>query len=373
MRGGRSPREEVGSPAVSLLLPCRDAAPWLPECIASLDAQTERDFEVLAVDDASSDATRELLTDWSRRDPRVRVLEGSGTGLVAALRRAASRARAPLLARMDADDVAHPERLAAQRGFLRDRPELAGCGTGIRYFPREALGSGYRRYERWLNRLRTSEEVFRDLFVECPVAHPTLMLRRSAYQAVGGYRDLGWPEDYDLILRLHGAGFELANLPRVLLRWRVRLGRLSMRSAAYSPAAFRRCKAHFLAETFLPRHRPVLVWGAGRVGKGLARALRAAEVQPAGFVDLDPRKIGQRIHQAPVLAPEELRSRVAARRTEPAREDGPPLEAGKAGLAGASGLPYVLIAVGTPGARMEIRQALRDMGFRELVDYRAVA
>lgn len=359
-------------PALSVLLPCRNAAAWLSECIASLTAQTERDFEVLAVDDASSDATRELLVGWSRRDPRVRVLKGSGTGLVSALRLAASRARAPLLARMDADDIAHPERLAAQRGFLDARPELAGCGTGVRYFPRAALGSGYRRYERWLNRLRSPEEVARDLFVECPVAHPTLVVRHSAYRAVGGYRDAGWPEDYDLVLRLHAAGLRLANLPRVLLRWRVRSERLSKRSDSYSPAAFRRCKAHFLAEAFLPPHRPVVVWGAGRVGKGLARALRAADVWPAAFVDLDPRKIGQRIHQAPVLAPDGLRSRVA-RRSTTSTAKGSLAEAATTGVAELSGLPYVLIAVGTPGARAEIRDALRGMGLRELADYRATA
>ncbi len=343
------------SPALSVLLPCRDAAPWLPECIASLEGQAEGEFEVLAVDDGSADGTRALLAAWAARDRRVRVLDGAGRGIVAALRRSAGAARAPLLARMDADDVAHPERLAAQRRLLDRDPGLAGCGTGFRYFPRDRLRSGYRRYERWLNGLRTPEQVRRDLFVECPVAHPTLVLRRSAYEAAGGYRDVPWPEDYDLVLRLHRGGARLANVGRRLLRWRVRPDRLSMRSERYAADAFRRCKARFLAGGFLPPDRPLVVWGAGRVGKRMARALIGEGEVPDAFVDLDPRKVGQRIHGAPVLSPEALAARVLR------------------SLAEVTGRPYVLVSVGSPGARQEIREALRRMGLREPEDYRAVA
>lgn len=331
-----------------MLLPCRDAAPWLPECIGSLDSQTERDFEVLAVDDGSRDGTRALLEEWGERDPRVRVLRTGGAGLVAALRLAAGQARGRLLARMDADDVAHPLRLAAQRAFLERRPGVAACGTGVRYFPRSSLGAGYRRYERWLNSLRSPAELRRDLFVECPVAHPTLVIRASAYRELGGYRERDWPEDYDLLLRLHAAGMAAANLPRVLQRWRLAPGRLSARSPAYSPAAFRRCKVHHLREGFLPPGRSLVVWGAGRVGKELARELLRQELSPAAFVDLDPRKIGQEIHGAPVIAPPDLDGRPGAR-------------------------PFVLIAVGSPGAREEIRGALRAMGMREERDFRAAA
>jgi len=341
MIGSRAAR-----PSVSVLLPCRDAESWLSDCLDSLFAQSLPDIEVIAVDDGSSDGTVSLLWDRASREPRLRVLDGTGKGLVPALNLAASQARSPLLARMDADDVSHPERLQSQLRFLEDHPSLAACGTAVRLFPRRGLGSGYRRYERWLNGLTDPDALLADLFVECPIAHPTLMVRASAFHAVGGYRDMGWPEDYDFVLRLHSAGMKAANLSRPLLDWRVHADRHSLCSAVYSPQAFRRCKVHFLGSSVLPTSRPIVVWGAGKVGKPVARELLRQGMSVSAFVDLDPRKIGQEIHGAPVLSPSgfENRTRIAD--------------------------PYVLVAVGSPGARDEIRDALETMGRKEITDYR---
>lgn len=331
---------------MSVLLPCRDAERWLTECLDSLFVQSLPDIEVIAVDDGSSDGTVSLLRDRAAREPRLRVVDGAGKGLVPALNLAASRARSPLLARMDADDVSHPERLEAQVRFLERHPSFAACGTAVRLFPRHGLGSGYRRYERWLNGLKDPDAVLADLFVECPIAHPTLVIRASAFHGVGGYRDMDWPEDYDLVLRLHAAGMRAANLPRPLLDWRVHPDRHSLRSGVYSPQAFRACKVHFLGASFLPPSRPIVVWGAGKVGKPFARELLRQGIPVTAFVDLDPRKIGQEIHGAPVLSPEGFEQRIGV-------ED-----------------PYVLAAVGSPGARDEIRDALDAIGRREIADYR---
>ena len=347
-------------PEVSVILPCRNVAPWLPECIESLEAQSLRDYEVLAVNDRSTDETVAVLRDWAARDDRVRVLEVTEAspgvrsdteepGLLRALALAIAAARAPLLARMDGDDVAEPGRLELQRDFLAERRGLAACGTAVELFPRSEVAAGYRRYETWLNGLSDSRNVWRDLLVECPVAHPTLMIRRSVLSALGGYRDAGWPEDYDLVLRLHAGGMRVANLDRMLLRWRVRPGRHSLTSDRYSSAAFRRCRVHFLRHAFLPASRPLVVWGAGKVGKPLARELIRQGLEVTAFVDLDPRKIGQEIHGAPVLDP-----------------------AGFANLLYEAD-PYVLAAVGSPGARDEIRAALDAIGRREVYDYRVCA
>lgn len=324
----------------------RNGAPHLGEAVASVEAQTDGDFEVMAVDDGSTDGTSEILATWAGRDPRVRVLRQEPQGIVAALERARGEAGGRFLARMDADDVCEPGRFAAQRALMEASGRLAACGTRVRYFPRRHLRDGARRYEAWLNGASTPAEVARELFVECPLAHPTFFLRASSVAEVGGYRERGWPEDYDLVLRLWRAGHALANVSEVLLHWREGLGRLSRTHARYTPAAFVACKVHHLRETLLRGRRGAVLWGAGPVGKAFSRALRESGTPLVAFAEVDPRKIGQEIHGAPVL-------------------DTP----------GALALDGVLhlAAVGQPGGRATLRELLSGAGLTELSDFVAVA
>lgn len=332
-------------PRVSVLLPARDAEGTVDEALDSVLEQSLGDLEVLAVDDGSRDRTLARLHARAAEDPRVVVVSGPPRGIVGALEAARARARAPYLARMDADDRADPARLAAQMEWMDAHPEAPACGTHVRYFPRQALRDGARRYEAWLNGMRTPADVDRDIWVECPLAHPSLLLRAEAVQRVGGYRDLGWPEDYDLLLRLRSIG-SLGVVPRVLLHWREGPDRLSRRSPAYGPEAFRRVKLHFLGAGPLGRRDGLVVWGAGPVGKAFARTARAEGIPVRAFVDLDPRKIGQTVHGAPVVPPEALDR-----------------------FRGALGVA----AVGHEGAREEIRSAFREAGWVEGRDFVAVA
>ena len=129
----------MAEPDVSILLPVRDGAAYLPECIDSLRSQTLEDFEVLAVDDGSTDQSADVLSQWAREDPRVAVIRQPRLGIVAALEAGRSRVRGRFLARMDADDVAEVTRLEEQRSLLESNPDLTGCGARVRYFPRETV------------------------------------------------------------------------------------------------------------------------------------------------------------------------------------------------------------------------------------------
>ena len=324
----------------------RDGGAHLSACISSLGAQTFGGYEVLAVDDGSTDGSAQVLEAWSSEDPRVRVFRLPSSGLVVALETARQVSRGRYLARMDADDVAEPTRLEQQLALMESRADLVGCGCRIRYFPDDLVQGGARRYEKWLNSLISPEDIERDLFVECPLAHPTFFLRAEAVEAVGGYRDQGWPEDYDLILRLWEGGGRFAKVPEVLLHWREGAARHSRVDEAYREAAFRLLKVHFLRRTLLTGRDGAVVWGAGPTGKAFAQTLLAAGVRLRAFVDLDRRKIGQRIHGVPVVAPD-----------------------GVLGFPGA----LCLAAVGQPGARAEIRQTLNEFGWSEMVDFVAVA
>jgi len=336
----------VSPPAVSVLLPVRDAARTLEACLESLSAQTLADHEVLAVDDHSTDGSRALLDRAARGDARLRVLDNPGRGLVAALNAAARAARAPLVARMDADDVSHPDRLRAQKVRLDAEPALGVLGTRVRLVGDHEANQGMRDYVDWLNGLLAHDDIARDLFVESPLAHPTVMMRAEGLRRLGGYRDFDGPEDYDLWLRAHAAGFPFAKLPEVLLDWRDAPARLSRTDPRYGADRFRAVKLAALEASALAPGRPVVVWGAGPVGKGWARALRARGHRVAAFVEVHPRRIGARIQDAAVLP-----------------------------LASAASIPGALhlAAVGQPGARAEIRRHAKALGLRETSDLIAVA
>ena len=284
----------MSRPRVSVILPVRDEEPFLAECLESLSAQTLADFEVIGVDDGSTDATPGILAAHARADSRFRVLRQEPAGVVAASERARAEARAPLLARMDADDVALPVRLEVQVAAMEEEG-LAAVGGRVEYFPEPS--EGMRAYAGWLNSLVTTEAAVRDLWVECPLPGPGLTARAELM----AYRDRGWPEDYDLVLRIWEAGGRFRNVDALVHRWRDHPGRLTRADDAYTLDAFRRCRVHFLRRTLLAGGRAAVVWGAGPTGKAFARELLASGTPLAAFVEVDPRKLGKRIHGAPVV------------------------------------------------------------------------
>jgi hypothetical protein len=333
-------------PRVCVLMPARDAARTVRAAAVSILRQTERDLALVCVDDGSTDATPGILSRLAERDPRVVVVRGPGEGIARALARGLGRCDGEVVARMDADDVAHPARLARQLEALEADPSLAAIGSAVRLFPRRQVREGMRRYAAWLNGLTTPDLVRRDLFVEAPLAHPAAAIRRRALDAVGGWRDGPFPEDYDLWLRLAEAGGRLSNLPEALLGWRESAGRLTRTDPRYALPRHVALKCAFLARGPLAGRREVAVWGAGETGKGFADGLRREGIAVALFVEVDRRKVGRAVRGAPVVGYEDV---------------------GRA-----RGLP-LLVAVGAPGARDLIRAELGRAGFREVVDFRCVA
>lgn len=220
-------------PLVSILLPLRDAAPWLDASLASLARQTFRDFEIVAVDDGSSDDTPRLLERWRAREPRLVTLRTPPRGLPAALEAARARATGAFLARHDGDDVSRRDRLAAQLGAFARDPGLAVVGCRVRLFPDRAVGAGMRRWAAWHNALLDHDAMEREAWIDSPLCHGTAMIRADALAAVGGWRERGVAEDVDLWLRAFAAGLRFAKLPRALYAWRQRAGSATRRDPRY--------------------------------------------------------------------------------------------------------------------------------------------
>ncbi|MBN1421484.1 MAG: glycosyltransferase, partial [Planctomycetes bacterium] len=260
---------------VSVVMPVRRAGAPLRRALRSILRQTYARLELIAVDDATTEEDRMILADAARTDGRIRVVPSPGCGIVAALDAGIAAARGSLLARMDADDIAHPERIRRQVDLLSSRQDVAVASCRVRIFPRRILRGGNLRYEAWLNALIEPEAIAREFFIESPIPHPSILARREAFDAAGGYADGPFPEDYDLWLRMHLAGLRFAKVPAVLLLWRESPGRLSRIDPRYAHDAFLERKAFYLARGPLRDAGRAIVWGAGPIGKSIARALAA--------------------------------------------------------------------------------------------------
>ena len=205
----------MAAPLVSVVMPARDAAAHVREAIESILAQTFPDFEILLLDDGSTDGTAGIAGECARADPRVRIIRQERRGLIATLNSGCAAARGRYLARMDADDVALPERLARQVAFLERSPTTAVLGTAMRYLgptgPLPAL----------LAHPAGPGEIRRALEEYSCIAHPTVLMRRGAFEEAGGYRGAFLhAEDYDLWLRIDER-HDLANLPEPLVHHRL--------------------------------------------------------------------------------------------------------------------------------------------------------
>ncbi|HKN47147.1 MAG TPA: glycosyltransferase, partial [Candidatus Polarisedimenticolia bacterium] len=205
----------MAAPLVSVVMPARDAAAHLREAIESILTQTFPDFEILLLDDGSTDGTAGIAGEYARADARVRVVRQERRGLITALNRGSAAARGRYLARMDADDVAFPERLTRQVACLERSPATAVLGTAMRYLgPSGPLPAV-------LAHPTGPEEIRRALEEYSCIAHPTVLMRRGAFEEAGGYRPAFLhAEDYDLWLRI-AERHDLANLPEPLVYHRL--------------------------------------------------------------------------------------------------------------------------------------------------------
>lgn len=293
----------MSSPSVSVVLAVYNGLPWLPESLASLRRQTFADFEVVVIDDGSTDGTAAVLAETASADARFRIITQANRGLVASLNRGIDEARGSLIARIDSDDIAEPGRLEAQVEFMRAHPKVAVVGSAIRIIDQDGVPGKRLGYP------CKPSDVAADMARGCALAHPAVMMRRDVVQAVGGYREsFRHAEDYDLWLRL-AEKHELANLPQELLRYRQHGSSVSFRHrqqqalATYVARYFAQERRAGRAEPSIAHDRPLPADILSQLGLSVsARAefvqesLRAA-LSPPGQA-LDEAWLGQQMEDA---------------------------------------------------------------------------
>lgn len=328
------------NPDISVLLPVFNAEATLKECIDSILNQTCENFELVVVEDHSTDSSVQVLNQYN--DARIRVIKNQNKGLVSALNFGLEFCRANLVARMDADDIMRQERLSKQKQYLDDNVHVELVASQVRKFPEGMLQNGYKEYIRWQNTCISAEEINRQIYIESPFAHPTVMFRKDIVLSMGGYREGLFPEDYDLWLRMFYAGHVMEKIPEVLLDWRESDSRESRVSPRCTRDAFDSLRAEYLVKDSRLHNRSVAYWGAGRKTRQRSRLLIDKGIAPGVWIDIDPKKIGNVIEGARVEEPAWLE-----------RED----------------KPFVLNYVTNHGARDITRNYLERIGYVMGLDY----
>lgn len=290
---------------VSILMPCRNAAPFLKECLDSIVNQTEMNWELLVVNDHSTDNSGDILNSYAIQDKRVHVYENDGKGIIDALRMAYSKSNGSMITRMDADDIMALNKLSVLKG------QLLAFGKGhislglVKYFSAKTLGQGFKRYETWLNGLIREGNCFQEIFKECVIPSPCWMVFKEDLEACEAFVPNRYPEDYDLTFRFYEKRLKCIPCDEVLHYWRDYDARTSRNDENYADNGFLDIKSFYFLKLNYVQEKKLVLWGAGKKGKKIAKELIAQSVNFYWICD-NPKKIGKEIYNQELLSVEAL-------------------------------------------------------------------
>ena len=271
-------------------MPVRDDAAMLRNCLIDIEKQSIKNYELVVIDDGSTDQTPELLEKASHDDSRIRMIRTEPQGIVSALNTGLSECKGCYIARMDADDRMQKNRLGNQLEFMQDNPELELIGCRVEGFTDKGpLPKSAVHYQNWSNSLLSHTQIEGDLFAESPIVHPTFFATKELFLKIGGYSENPWAEDYDLILKAYGKGAKLGKHPKILMQKYFAPGRLSRLESIYKRPAMFDAKVHYLLEFgLLEKHQGVIIVGSGPTGRQAAQSFKNLGVRLLGFVDNRP-------------------------------------------------------------------------------------
>lgn len=281
------------SAKVSIILPYFNAVDTLDDAIASIVAQTCKDWELILVNNASTDRSPSIAAAWAAKDVRVVLVEEPVQGVAAAMNTGMRMARGTYIARMDADDISHPDRLDEQLEFMEQRSDIDVLATQVELRSELEMSEGRQNFVMWQNTLLASEDLFLKRFVDAPVALPTLLFRQHLPERYGYFSTGPVPEDFELWLRWMHQGVRFAKLPRPLLVERDHSGRLTRTHPNYSTESFDRVKFEWLAKWLKREHpgRPILALGTSSLCRTRVALLRSEGIAVTAYSDLKRRGV----------------------------------------------------------------------------------
>ncbi len=277
---------------LTVLLPFYQVDNTFYTAIESIVRQTYTNWRLLLISNNGNEKGLEIARLWIKSDQRIQLIEEPRQGIAHALNAGLQMADTEYLARMDADDQSHPDRFALQLSFLDAHQKIDVVSTQT-YFTSDIAGSnGYSIFADWQNSIIDSESHAMTRFIESPLAHPTVMFRRSLLDKYGLYSTRNIPEDYELWLRWMDKGIRFHKIPYPLVIWNDHEKRLSRTHDNYSREAFYQIKCEYLARWIrrnLPPEKKIIVCGSSRIGRKRAALLQELGVDIYGFTDVKKR------------------------------------------------------------------------------------
>ncbi len=285
---------------VSIVMPVKNTSQFLEECLQSIINQTYSNWELLAVNDYSTDNSFEILESYAQQDNRIKVFHNDKQGIIPALQKAYSKSSGELITRMDSDDVMVLQKLETMVADLEHHGKVNVAIGLVKYFSETEIGDGYQKYEDWLNEMTKRGNNFSEIYKECVIASPCWMVWREDFEKCGAFNSDIYPEDYDLVFRFYEYGLKCIPSNKLLHLWRDYSTRTSRTHEHYAYNAFLEIKVHYFLKLNYDSNRPLVIWGAGKKGKIVAELLLQNNISFQWICD-NPKKIGKKIYHQEML------------------------------------------------------------------------
>lgn len=283
------------TPLISILTPFKDTEHFIAGCLDSILSQTHTHWELIIVDDGSTDNSYNIVNAYAEEDSRIKLLKNTGNGIIEALRLAFEISTGDYITRMDSDDIMPEHKLETLLGnLLKNGKQHVATGL-VAYFSEHGISDGYKKYEDWLNALTQTGSNYTEIYKECVIASPCWMLHREDFVAANAFNPNRYPEDYDLTFRFYKQGLKIIPCDTILHYWRDYQTRTSRTHDNYAENTFLDIKLHYFLMLDYKASRPLVVWGAGWKGKTIAKSLIQKNI-PFEWICDNPNKIGKHIY-----------------------------------------------------------------------------
>ena len=278
---------------ISIIMPFKNPGEYIIPCIESIINQTYKNWELIAVNDYSNDGSHPQAMSYANRHVNIRVINSDGKGIIDALQCGYKHSRGDYIHRMDSDDIMPTDKLENMLEAMSPNCLVTGL---VDYFSDDFdLGDGYKKYTDWINNSMTSDDLWRSIYKECPIPSSGWLIHRDDFEAMGAFNSSLIPEDYDFSFKLYQSGMVLRVVPQVIHHWRDSTNRTSRTNSSYFPENYFDLKVHYFLEIDRDNSVPLMLWGAGKKGKKIAKLLIAHGEEFIWVTD-NPSKFGVNIY-----------------------------------------------------------------------------